>query len=913
MRRLPLFLLALPLVLGAAAPTPPSKANPDADVSVAANPQVEEIIRTFGGRGQLKDDSAPTPAAEALKKFTVRKGYRIELVAAEPEITQPLFCTFDARGRLWVVQYRQYQFPAGLKVVRYDQHLRAVFDKVPLPPPQGTPGSDKITVLEDGDRDGTFERRKDVITGLNIATAVQPGPGGIWVLNPPYLLFYPDANGDDVPDAPPEVHLSGFGLEDTHAVASSLTWGPDGWLYGANGSTTTGDVSSAVSSHVKWQGQCIWRYHPGTKVFEIYAEGGGNTFSLAIDSTGRVFSGTNGGKTRGMYYPQGAYGVKNWGKHGPLTNPYAFGYIEHMRHEGDDRRFPQAFCLYEAAAMPELQGRIIAANALHNIVWVSRLLPDGSTFRTVDEEPLLQTADRWFRPVWIGTGPDGFLYLADWYDSRLSHVRPVDDWHKESGRIYRIRPDGEVKPSPWKAPADTPVQQRAKEAALAKRAPLEQALPVLDRLIRHDEDVADPHLPLLIWWALEAHAETGWSRIEAWFSDPAFWSLPMVREHLVQRIARRYAAAGGATNFERCARLLTLAPDDGSRQRLLTGLNQAFQGRPLPALPPKLQEALARNRGSGQSSALLLSLRQGDAKAKDTALKLATDSQADLGERAAVIETLAETGEPRLLPILLTLIRDREPAIQRVALRQLARYEEPKIARTVLDGYQSAISAENDVRATANRVLAMRPSWARELLGEIDRWFVRADEIGADVVQQLRQYDDPAIRALVEKHFGKAGKVSSPEKLAEVNRIRGVIQAGTGDAARGQALFAARCVICHRLFGTGGAIGPELTGYERGNPDFWLPAIIDPSLEIREEYQSYVARMKDGRQVIGMMAEQSPETVTLKDVANQLTVLDRGGIETLQALPVSLMPEGLLGGLSDAELGDLFAYLRKSP
>jgi putative heme-binding domain-containing protein len=904
------LLLTAPLLLRAAPPAPP--ANPNADVSVAANPQVEEIIRTFGGRGQLKDDSAPTPAAEALKRFELRKGYRIELVASEPEITQPLFCTFDSRGRLWVVQYRQYQFPAGLKVVRYDQHLRAVFDKVPAPPPHGTPGADKITVLEDSDGDGTYDRQKDVITGLNIATAVQPGPGGIWVLNPPYLLFYPDANGDDVPDATPEVHLSGFGLEDTHSVASNLTWGPDGWLYGANGSTTTGDVSSAVSSHVKWQGQCIWRYHPGTKVFEVYAEGGGNTFSLAIDSTGRVFSGTNGGKTRGMYYPQGAYGTKNWGKHGPLTNPYAFGFIEHMKHEGDERRFPQAFCIYEAPAIPELQGKIIAANALHNIVWVSQLLPDGSTFRTIDEEPLLRTSDKWFRPVWIGTGPDGFIYLADWYDSRLSHVRPVDDWHKGSGRIYRIRPAGDVKPSPWKAPADTPVQVRAKEAALAKRAPLDKAMPILAELIRHDEDVADPHLPLLIWWALEAHADSGWSQVESWFSEPAFWSLPMVREHLAQRIARRYAAAGGTVNFERCARLLDLAPDDGSRQRLLTGLNQAFQGRPLPALPAKLQEALTKNQGSsGNASALLLSLRQGDAKAKDAALKLAVDPKTDLGERAAIIETLAETGEPRLLPILLNLIRDREPAIQRVALRQLPRFDDPKIARTILDGYQSSISAENDVRATANRVLAMRPAWALSLLQEIDRWFVRSEEIGADVVQQLRQYADPAIQRLVEKHFGKAGGVSSPEKLAEVSRVRGAIQAHPGDAARGQTLFAARCAVCHRLFDAGGAIGPELTGYERGNLDFWLPAIIDPSLEIREEYQSYVAQMKDGRQIVGMMAEQSPDTVTLRDIANQRSVLDRSGITTLQALPASLMPEGLLGGLSDAELADLFAYLRK--
>ncbi|WP_218281195.1 DUF7133 domain-containing protein [Verrucomicrobium spinosum] len=137
-------------------------------------------------------------------------------------------------------------------------------------------------VLEDTNGDGELDSQKTVIEGLNIATSALAGNGGIWVMNPPYLLFYPDANRDDVPDGDPEVHLSGFGLEDTHAVANSLRFGPDGWLYGANGSTTTGNVSSKVTKNVKWEGQCLWRYHPGTHVFEIYGEGSGNPFSWRL-------------------------------------------------------------------------------------------------------------------------------------------------------------------------------------------------------------------------------------------------------------------------------------------------------------------------------------------------------------------------------------------------------------------------------------------------------------------------------------------------------------------------------------------------------------------------------------------------------------------------------------------------------
>jgi putative membrane-bound dehydrogenase-like protein len=221
------------------------------------------------------------------------------------------------------MQYLQYQYPAGLKVISYDQHLRAQYDKVPEPPPKGVKGLDQVTVFEDTTGNGRFEKHKVVIDGLNIATAAIKGAGGIWVMNAPYLLFYPDANDDDIPDGPPQVALSGFGLEDTHSVANSLHWGADGWLYGANGSTTTGNISSAVTKNVHIQGQHIWRYHPKTKVFENYAEGGGNTFSCEFDAQGRVFSGTNGG-LRGMHYDQGMSGVKSFGKHGPPDNPYGF-------------------------------------------------------------------------------------------------------------------------------------------------------------------------------------------------------------------------------------------------------------------------------------------------------------------------------------------------------------------------------------------------------------------------------------------------------------------------------------------------------------------------------------------------------------------------------------------------------------
>ncbi len=403
-------------------------------------PEIQKFVETFKPAGEGIEGTggirAPSPE-ESLRHFTVSDGLQMEVVASEPTVRQPLNLHFDERGRLWVVQYIQYPFPAGLKVTKYDKYLRAVFDKVPQPPPHHVRGADKITILEDNDGDGRFESSKDFLTGLNIASSVAVGRGGVWVLNPPYLLFYPDHDKDDVPDGDPEVCLSGFGLEDTHAVANSMHWGPDGWLYGVQGSTTTGHVKG-----IDFLGQAVWRYHPTTKAFELFAEGGGNPWALDFDSKGRIFVGTNVGAARGLHFVQGGYYLKNWPKHGPLTNPYAFGFFPHMAHAGYQPRFSQTLVIYEGGALANYEGQMIAGMALTNRMQASRLLRDTSSFKTEDSEAIVLSDSRWFRPVDTKVGPDGAIYIADWFDIRLSHLSPEDNWDKTNGRIYRLKAKG---------------------------------------------------------------------------------------------------------------------------------------------------------------------------------------------------------------------------------------------------------------------------------------------------------------------------------------------------------------------------------------------------------------------------------------------------------------------------------------
>ena len=142
------------------------------------------------------------------------------------------------------------------------------------------------------------------------------------------------------------------------------------------------------------QGQQIWRYHPEGRVFETYAEGGGNAFGCEIDEKGRVFSGHNGGNTRGFHYVQGAYLQKNFGKHGSLSNPYAFGYFPQMPHP-NVARFTHNFIVYEGGSLPQkYKGKLIGIDPMNRYLPVAERAVDGATFRTKDVAAVIEKRRR---------------------------------------------------------------------------------------------------------------------------------------------------------------------------------------------------------------------------------------------------------------------------------------------------------------------------------------------------------------------------------------------------------------------------------------------------------------------------------------------------------------------------------------
>jgi putative membrane-bound dehydrogenase-like protein len=971
-------------------------------------------------------------AAAAVNTRTAMNGLRtpadlaLDLVAQEPVIAQPVFLNFDERGRMWVVEYLQYPEPAGLKMVSRDSVWRAIYDKKKPPPPYDTPekaafrGKDRIVILEDIAGDGSFSKKTTFIEGLNITTAVCRGRGGIWVLSPPQLLFYPDGNADDVPDGPPVTVVDGFGLEDSHSVANSLRWGPDGWLYGAVGSTVMSDIVRPGLDQeplIRITGQGIWRYHPETKRFEMFAEGGGNTFGVEIDAKGRIFSGHNGGDTRGFHYVQGGYLRKGFEKHGELSNPYAFGYFPQMKHARVPR-FTHNFIVYDGGALPKrYDGKLLGVDPINSYVPLAEIRPLGATFATEDIDAVISSEDSRFRPVDIKHGPDGAIYVADWHDFQINHYRNHEGKiTREDGRIYRVRAASAKRGYPpfdltrkssaelielltsenrwWRetalqvladrrdsgviAPlrevlskrtvgqhalealwalnlsggfdeqaafallqhpdphvrtwtvrllgdngAATPemtralsglagrepnVEVRSQLAASAKRFPAGVGLPIVWALLQHDEDLADPYIPLQLWWALESKCGTDAAAVVAGFRSDAeisAWRLPVVRTHILSRLMRRFAAAGGTQNFLSAAKLLDLASDAESRKALIAGFEQAFEGRSLPVMPDELVTALVRAGGGSLS----LRVRQHDPAAVKEALNLLSDPTAPTLERVRLAATFGEVPHPAVPPLLMSMLAEKDRRIVRAALTASAAYDETTLTRAILDGLPRFAPGEQTI---AQSVLTSRRAGAEALLQAIENGQMDRKSIPTEMQEKMRLVDAGSLAPRLDQIFGAKQSSQPQAHEQEIARVVGIIQSGQGSPYQGRTLYEQRCAACHKLHNVGGDLAPDLTSYDRQDIPSLVLNIVNPNAEIREGYEPVVVTTTQGQTHAGFLVTREAQRVIVRDMAGITLSLRPADIGSIRSMGQSLMPQGLLQGMDDSQLRHLFAYLRST-
>ena len=476
--------------------------------------------------------TAPVPASEAAARMTVPPGFNVTLFAGEPDVAQPIAFAIDDRGRLWVAEC--YAYPNWQEEDTEPQNRR-----------------DRILIFEDSDGDGKFDSRKVFADKLINLSGIQVGMGGVWVCSTPNLLFFPDADGDDKPDAPqPTVLLNGFTYEIKHNVFNGLTWGPDGWLYGLHGILATSNVGppNLPPDDPKRLpiNCCVWRIHPDTRAFEAVAHGTTNPFGLDFDDYGQMFI-TNCVISHLWHVIPGAHYKRMYGQD---FNPYTYELMEscadHLHWAGGSWTESRGAVgkhgeaggghahvgamVYLGDNWPDAYRNTLFTSNLHGTRVNNDLLERrGSGYVARHGKDFLFANDSFFRGLELQYGPDGGVYMTDWSDTGECH--DYDDVKRETGRIYKITYG---RTTPYKGDvskltdeqlvrlqlhkndwlvrrARLALQQRARDGNLT-----EQARPALADVLTNNADVTRR---LRALWALHVTGGVGAERLVGLMND----------------------------------------------------------------------------------------------------------------------------------------------------------------------------------------------------------------------------------------------------------------------------------------------------------------------------------------------------------------------------------------------------------
>ena len=913
---------------------------------------------------------APTEARDAIKTFRLRKGFKIELAAAEPQVVDPVSMAFDANGRLFVVEMIGYSERRDDKVGR-------------------------VRLLEDTNDDGRFDKATVFAKGLAWPTAVICHDGGVFVVVTPDLLYFRDTDNDGVADQR-RVVFTGFGKErsrlNMQALPNSLRWGLDNRIHGATSSNgallTRPDYKSFEPIRLSGRD---FSFDPIK--LDLRPESGGGQHGASFDDYGRRYVSSNSNHLQAIAFetryaanpyfsmPNPRVGIAADGAAAPVfrISPDEPWRIVRTRWriagkvrgpvEGGGRvsgYFTAAtgVTIYRGDAFgDEYRGNAFVGDAGSNLVHRKILrasegiIPHGE--RPADEQntEFLSSTDNWFRPVQLANGPDGCLYVLDMYREVIEHPwslpsgikRHVDlNSGNDRGRIWRIMPEQFVRPaSPRLSKATSgelvsilsaPKAWRRETAArlLFERQDL-QVVPALSKLAAEGES----HLGRLhALYVLAGLGKLEPSHLLSALGDEH----PVLREHAL-KLVEHLLVEDGMDKSRLAKTVLALGSDESSRVRfqlaltlgeveltgevsvlldvLSSGVNNSWiRAAVLNALSTQVNELFSHYAASvpptdkGEVVALANGLRKG----------------------GRALQGLEPETSKYLRNVAMVVVRgdDRSSALRLQAVGLLGELDEKAALPPLLDFLDAK---EASLRGGAvEELVRLEPKglsvyffdrWkslsasSRDevmgfLLGETERTkafldamekrTVAVTDLQANHLTALRKLKDDTLR---KRAVGLVGP-APPEKetIPREKVIESYLPALrlAGDALRGRTTYLQRCASCHRAGKDGHALGPDLVAMKAAGPEKLLTNLIDPSREVAADFVAYEVRGSKEK-LLGLLANETTTHLTIRFPLGKSVTLLRKEVRGMKSHAASIMPEGLEAGLDHQAMADLLAFL----
>ncbi len=866
---------------------------------------------------------SPLSPEDALKAFEAAPGLRVELVAAEPLTASPCALAFDGRGRLFVAENRGY----------------------PIGTPEGQPGAGVVALLEDTDGDGRMDRRTVFAEGLSFPNGVLPWKDGLIVTCAPDVLFLRDTKGTGRADEK-RVLLTGFATSgSTQLRVNCPTLGPDGWIYLAAGLSggTLSCPEHPERAPLKMSGDV--RFHPDT--LEIEPIDGRSQYGMAFDEAGRRFICMNRlpvqqvvlsskwlrrnprltfSETVQDCNQRSVQSLLGGGGSGVRLFPISSNITTADSHAGSF----SAACgihIWRGDGLPEAyEGCAVSCDPTGNLVHVDRLVQRGAAFAAeplLEKQEMLASRDDWFRPVFLAAGPDQALYVADMYRKVIEHpdylpveVRKHTDFEsgKDRGRIWRVVAQERTKRSqPRPAPRfeQAWVDAPAPPTAEAAREWLQERLAAARSDSAHTRFLA----ALALGNTAAPEAVSALASIALLDSEDR-WTRAAILSGIAGREGQLLGAllaglpmahSAGAGTQDLLSFLGGCVPDLAG---LVAALTQVGEPKPEVVLPLLLGYL---ERAKSPLGAVTDALSSGATQTQEVSKRLrellqripalAMDVQRSSAERLPALRLLAwMPWETAGLALGTLAVGEGNEELRTMAVRAYASFEKPEVAAQLLAHWAGYTPTFRDTVAGA---LLTSGFHARSVLGAIEAGRLPANAISGVRRKQILKHKDASIREQAERLLknGDAGRQQVFEDAKAALQLAAF-------PAHGKQLFQQACSSCHRLEREGHPVGPDLLDIRNQPKETILFHILVPDAEISPVFAAYIAETKDGKSFGGVLASETPDSITLRGPLATETSLLRSDLSKLEALSASLMPNGFESALSRQDLADLVAFLK---